>query len=157
MSAVAPPGGARCYDRVMLWSRLADFVVLIHAAYVAYVVFGLVAILLGIALDWNWVRNFRFRITHLAAIALVAAESVAGLACPLTTLENRLRMAAGERGYQAGCIAHWLWPLIFFDFPPWVFIISYIAFASIVAAVWWFAPPHWRRRGALHDSQAPQP
>lgn len=131
----------------MRWSWLADLVLLLHAAYVAYVVLGLAAILLGIARGWDWVRSFWFRATHLAAIALVAAESIAGLACPLTTLEDRLRMAAGEHGYQAGCIAHWVWPLIFFDFPQWVFTIGYIAFASIVVVVFWLAPPYltWRK------------
>lgn len=129
----------------MLWRWLADVVLLFHAAYVAYVVLGLGAILLGLALDWPWVRNFWFRATHLAAIVLVMAESILGLACPLTTLENRLRIAAGERGYPAaGCIAHWVSPLIFFDFPQWVFTIAYVAFAIIVVAVFWLAPPDLR-------------
>jgi hypothetical protein len=61
--------------------------------------------------------------------------------CPLTTLESRLRIAAGERGYPAGCVVHWVQPLIFFDFPQSVFTTSYFAFATIVAAVFWLAPP----------------
>jgi Protein of Unknown function (DUF2784) len=123
---------------------LADLVLLVHAAFVAYVVLGLGAILLGLALHLRWARNFWFRITHLAAIVLVAAESIAGITCPLTTLEDRLRIAAGEQGYgAAGCIAHWVWPLIFFDFPPWVFMIGYIAFAALVTALFWLAPPHF--------------
>ncbi|SRR5579885_1658534 len=135
----------------MLWSRLADLVLLLHAAYVGYVVFGLAAILIGIALGWDWVGNFWFRATHLGAIALVAVESMLGLACPLTTLEDRLRRAAGHSGYPAGWIAHWLRPLIFFDFRQWVFTAAYIALASIVAAVFWMAPPDWtpRRSHAL--------
>jgi Protein of Unknown function (DUF2784) len=140
----------------MQWSWLADGVLLFHAAYVAYVVFGLAAIVLGIALDWNWVRNFWFRASHLAAIALVMAESIVGLACPLTTLENRLRMAAGERGYRAGCVAHWVQPLIFFDFPQWVFTIGYVAFATIVAGVFWLAPPDLNWRKGVRDARAEQ-
>ncbi len=140
----------------MQWSWFADVVLLFHAAYVAYVVFGLAAILLGIVLNWDWVRNFWFRATHLAAIALVVAESIVGLACPLTTLESRLRIAAGERGYQAGCIAHWVAPLIFFVFPQWVFTIGYIAFATIVAAVFWLAPPKLRGRKGVCDTRAEQ-
>ena len=87
----------------MTLNLLADAILLFHAAYVAYVVLGLVAIVVGIALNWNWVRNFWFRITHLAAIGLVVTESLVGLECPLTVLENRLRQAAGQRGYAAGC------------------------------------------------------
>jgi hypothetical protein len=130
----------------MGWSVLADFVLLFHAAYVGYVVLGLVAIVLGIALGWNWVRNFWFRLTHLGAIALVAAESIVGLACPLTTLENTLRQAAGQRGY-AGGIARWVQPLIFFDFPPWMFMVAYTVFGLLVAVVFYFAPPLGRGAG----------
>ena len=36
--------------------------VLLHAVYVAFVVLGMAAILAGIALRWQWVRNFWFRI-----------------------------------------------------------------------------------------------
>ncbi len=133
----------------MTLNLLADAILLFHAAYVAYVVLGLAAIVVGIALNWNWVRNFWFRITHLAAIGLVVAESLAGLECPLTVLENRLRQAAGQRGYAAGCIAHWVQPLIFFDFPRWMFTVGYVLFASAVAAVFFFAPP--ARPGARRD------
>ena len=40
---------------------LADAVLAVHFAYVAFVVLGMAAILLGIALGWRWVRNFWFR------------------------------------------------------------------------------------------------
>jgi hypothetical protein len=125
----------------MGWNVLADLVLLFHAAYVAYVVFGLALILTGIALGWTWVRNFWFRITHLAAIVLVMAESMLGVQCPLTVLENSLRHSAGQNGYAAGCIAHWIQALIFFDFPPWLFEVGYVLFALLVAAVFFLAPP----------------
>lgn len=140
----------------MQWSWLADLVLLIHAVYVAYVVIGLAAILMGVALGWNWIRSPWFRATHLTAIALVVVESIAGLACPLTTLEDRLRIAAGEHGYPAGCIAHWVRPLIFFDFPQSVFTAGYIAFGLIVAAVFWLAPPDFTWRKSTHESRAGQ-
>ena len=43
---------------------LADIVVVIHFAYVAFVVLGLVAVLMGYVFKWNWVRNRWFRLTH---------------------------------------------------------------------------------------------
>ena len=53
----------------MLWARvLADVIVVLHAAYVSFVVFGLAAILLGIVFRWSWVRNVWFRAIHLIAI-----------------------------------------------------------------------------------------
>ena len=53
------------------------------------------AILAGIALRWAWVRNFWFRTIHLAMIAVVVAESLCGIVCPLTDWEDRLREAGG--------------------------------------------------------------
>jgi Protein of Unknown function (DUF2784) len=132
----------------MGWDYLADAVLLIHAAYVGYVVLGLIAILAGVALGWSWVRNFWFRITHLAAIGLVVAESIVGVACPLTVLEFRLRQAAGGPGYGGDCVARWVRPLIFFNLPLWVFTVCYIAFGLAVAAVFYLAPPAPARKKA---------
>jgi len=54
---------------------LADAVLALHAAFVAFVVLGLVAILVGGALGWRWVRGPRFRALHLAAIVSVVVVS----------------------------------------------------------------------------------
>ena len=59
----------------MLWARmLADLIVVFHAAYVSFVVFGLVAILLGVVFRWSWVRNLWFRAIHLTVIGIVVAR-----------------------------------------------------------------------------------
>ena len=64
----------------MLWAEmLADLIVVFHAAYVSFVVFGLVAILIGAVLRWRWVRNFWFRVIHLTAIGIVVAEALFGI------------------------------------------------------------------------------
>ena len=81
----------------MLWRVMADIVVAVHAAYVAIVVVGFAAILIGSAAQWRWVRNFYFRAAHLAMILLVCAEALVG--CPFTRLENVLRLRGGETGY----------------------------------------------------------
>ena len=81
----------------MLWARvLADLIVVFHACYVSFVVFGLAAILAGIVFRWGWVRNFWFRAIHLVMIAIVVGESLAGVPCPLTVWEQQLRKRAGE-------------------------------------------------------------
>src|SRR4051812_25109840 len=108
----------------MLWARvLADTIVVVHAAFVAFVVLGMAAILLGVALRRGWVRNFWFRVTHLAAIGVVVLETLTGLACPLTTWEHALRRRAGQTGYAGDFIGHWAHRLIFFDAEPWVFTL----------------------------------
>jgi hypothetical protein len=69
----------------------ADFLVVIHLGYVGFVIFGLLAILVGLLLRWQWVRNPWFRWIHLVMICIVAAEAVVDFECPLTTWENQLR------------------------------------------------------------------
>ena len=53
----------------------ADALLLIHVLFVAFVVFGLLLILIGKPLRWAWVRNPYFRVAHLAAIGVVVLQS----------------------------------------------------------------------------------
>lgn len=120
---------------------LANLILAIHALFVAFVVLGLVAVLLGKYRHWGWVRNLRFRLTHLVAICIVMAESWLGLVCPLTEWENRVREAAGSRTYSDSFIQHWLHQILFYDFAPWVFTLAYTAFGILVLFAWLFVPP----------------
>jgi Protein of Unknown function (DUF2784) len=131
----------------MLWARmLADLIVVIHASYVSFVVFGLLAILIGAALGWSWVRNFWFRVAHLTAIGIVVAEALAGIPCPLTVWEQQLRKTAGQVGYQGDFIGNWAHQLIFYRAEPWVFTVGYTVFGLAVLAAFVLAPPHRSRR-----------
>lgn len=115
---------------------LADLVLIIHFAFVLFVTGGLLFIWMGAAAGWRCVRNFGFRIAHLAAICFVALEALFGMACPLTAWEDALRGASAETGF----IARWLHRLLFYDFPEWLFTSAYVLFALLVAATW-----HWVR------------
>lgn len=123
---------------------LADMVLLAHFGLVVFVVGGLAIILVGNLLAWQWVNNPWFRLAHIAAIAVVVAESWLGITCPLTTLESWLRAQAGVSGYEASFIEHWVQRILFHEAPPWVFASAYTAFGLLVAAAWWYFPP--RRR-----------
>jgi len=120
---------------------LADIILVIHFAFVLFVVAGLGAIWMGAWLGWTWVRNFWFRTVHLCAIILVAAEAIAGIWCPLTIWEAQLRGLRAEKSF----IAQWIHRLLFYDFPPWVFTTVYVGFALLVAATVWLVPP--QRKG----------
>jgi hypothetical protein len=128
------------------YTILADAIVIIHAAYVAFVVFGLAAILIGAAIGWRWTRSPAFRITHMAAIALVCVESIVGVICPLTSLENSIRQRGGAARYPDDFIAHWTHRMIFYNFPPWIFTIAYISFAILVVITFIAIPPRWPSR-----------
>jgi hypothetical protein len=126
----------------MLWARmLADLTVVIHLAYVSFVVFGLLAILVGAVCRWTWVRNFWFRVIHLTAIGIVVAEALAGIPCPLTVWEQQLRTAAGQTDYRGEFLGYWAHQLIFYRAEPWVFTVLYFAFGLAVLAAFVLAPP----------------
>jgi hypothetical protein len=126
---------------------LADLVLVVHASFVAFVVVGLVLIWIGGWRHWRFVRNFWFRVAHLAAIGVVAAESLSGFVCPLTTWEDQLRLlAGGEQRYAASFVQHWLHQVIFFDLSENVFTIAYVAFFLAVALSLWWVPPRWPGR-----------
>jgi hypothetical protein len=122
----------------------ADVTVVLHFGYVAFVVLGLLLVLLGIACRWQWVRNLWFRIAHLAAILIVVGEAWLGITCPLTTLEQWLRHQAGQTGYRGDFLATLVHDLLFYDAPGWVFTAAYTLFGLLVAATFVLAPP---RRG----------
>jgi hypothetical protein len=116
---------------------LADSILVVHVAFVLFVVAGLPAIWLGAALHWRWVRSFAFRIAHLGAITFVALEAVAGIMCPLTVWEDALRGASTE----TSLMARWLRSFLYYSLPEWVFTCAYLVFALLVLLTWWRVPP----------------
>jgi hypothetical protein len=129
---------------------LADAVLLLHAAVVAFVVLGLPAIVLGNLAGGRWadlVNRRLWRGLHLLAIAVVAAQAWLGRLCPLTSLEMALREAAGAPAYGGSFVAHWVQALLYWALPPWVFVAAYSAFLAAVAWAWWRWPPAARPTG----------
>jgi len=133
----------------MNWYALfADLIAAIHFGYVAFVVFGLLVILLGGLLRWRFVRNIWFRILHLAMILIVVAEALLGIICPLTIWEYELRVAAGQQDISdVSFVARLIHQLMFFEFPPIVFLVGYCLFGLAILASWWLIPPNlpWKR------------
>jgi multisubunit Na+/H+ antiporter MnhB subunit len=125
----------------------ADALLLLHVLFVAFVIVGLVMILLGGAFGWRWVRQPLFRWLHLVAIAVVVGQAWLGLVCPLTSWEMALRGRAGEAVYAGGFIAHWLEQLLYYRAPDWVFVLVYSLFGLLVLISWVLVRPRpWRRR-----------
>jgi hypothetical protein len=128
----------------MNWPRVfADLILVLHTAFIAFVLVGLVLTWVGIFRRWRWVRGFAFRAAHLAAIGYVVVQAYFGIVCPLTIWENQLRVRAGQTAYgDRGFIHHWLHDLIFFDAPSWVFTLCYTIFGLLVLGTLILAPPH---------------
>ncbi len=87
----------------MLYTTLADLVVLAHLGFVVFVVIGGAAALRWPRLAW----------VHLPAAAWGALVEYAGWICPLTPLENALREAGGQAAYSGGFVEHYVVPMLY--------------------------------------------
>jgi Protein of Unknown function (DUF2784) len=81
----------------------ADAVVLLHFAFILFVLFGGLAVL-----RWKWIAWL-----HVPAFVWGAAVEFFGLMCPLTPLEGHLREAAGEQAYAGGFVEHYVMPVMY--------------------------------------------
>ncbi|GIW80856.1 MAG: hypothetical protein KatS3mg105_2663 [Gemmatales bacterium] len=140
----------------MFYSMLADVIVVIHVAYVGFVIVGQLLIVGGALLRWQWVRNFWFRVCHLVAILIVAYEALAGIVCPLTVWEDELRRMAGQTVEEGSFIGRFMHSILFYDLEPWIFTVCYVAFALLVLGTFVLVPPRWRRRQEISDRAASQ-
>lgn len=133
----------------------ADVLVVFHAAYVGFVVFGQLAILLGILFRWKWVRNFWFRTVHLILIAIVAGEALCGVECPITVWERELRAAAGQPVSEASFMGRLFHNMLFYQgVDPSIFPKLHFGFGVLVLLTFILAPPRWPFSRRAKESRA---
>ena len=89
----------------MLFKVGADFLVLVHLAFICFVLLG--GFLL---LKWRWLV-----FVHLPALLWATLLEFQGWSCPLTPLEQALRRLGEQQGYTGGFIQHYILPVIY---PP---------------------------------------
>ena len=87
----------------MLARWLADAVLVLHLAFIVFVVAGGLLVLRRPKLAW----------VHVPVVLWGALIEFTGGICPLTPLENALRRRGGEAGYQGGFIEHYITPIIY--------------------------------------------
>lgn len=87
----------------MIYRILADLVLLVHFAFLVFVVLGGLLVLRQPRLAW----------LHIPAALWGAAIEFAGWICPLTPLENHFRVLAGEAPYAGSFIERYLLPLVY--------------------------------------------
>ena len=119
----------------MAYALAAVLVLAVHLAFVLFVVFGAGLVLRRPRLAW----------LHLPAAAWGVFVEVTGRGCPLTLLENLLRLRAGLEGYAGGFLEHYvLWLLYPEGLTRTVqFVLAGIVLATNGALYAWL----WRRRG----------
>jgi len=118
----------------MLYRLAADAVLLLHFAFILFVLFGALA-----AARWRWMP-----LLHLPAATWGFAVELTGSICPLTYLENHWRLAAGQAGYTESFLEHYLLDLIY---PPGLTRGLQLLLAAAVLMLnlggyWWV----WQRR-----------
>jgi len=87
----------------VLYRLLANAVVVVHALFIVFIVFG------GfVAWRWRWVA-----VLHVPCAVWGVLIEYNGWICPLTPLENSLRMRARQQGYSGGFVEHYLLPAIY--------------------------------------------
>lgn len=87
----------------MFFAALASVVVILHLAFVAFVLLGGLWAARRPAVAW----------LHLPAAGWGALVEFAGWICPLTVLENLLWVLAGRAGYRGGFVEHYLLPVLY--------------------------------------------
>lgn len=87
----------------MVYGILADLVVLAHLAFILFAILGALLVLRWRRVIW----------LHIPAALWAVAIELGGWYCPLTPLENWLRVQDGTGGYRSGFVEHYILPLIY--------------------------------------------
>ena len=106
----------------MFYTLTADAIVLLHMAFVIFVVAG------GL-LVFRWRR---VALLHLPAVVWAVLLEFRGWLCPLTPLELKLRASGGQAGYGGGFIEHYILPVLY---PAELDKVMQIGIGSLVIAV----------------------
>lgn len=86
-----------------LFRLLADTIIVVHFAFVVFVVLGGLLVLRWPRIAW----------LHIPSAAWGIAVEFAGWICPLTPLENLLRERAGMASYQGDFIEQYMMPVLY--------------------------------------------
>ena len=100
---------------------IADIVLFFHFCIVVFITFGFVLIPIGYNFNWIWIKNKKLRLLHFGMMIFVTFETILGLSCPLTVLENNLRGINENQLF----LSRWITEVIYWDFPSEFFLIIY--------------------------------
>ena len=116
---------------------IADVLMFIHFGLAACITSGFFIIPIGYKLGWNWIKKRNLRLLHLFLMGVIATETIVGLTCPLTVLENMFR----DVDYSMSLMSYWVAEILYWDLPSQVFVLLYSFCLGWVLILWKLCPP----------------
>jgi hypothetical protein len=112
-----------------MYPLLADLVLIVHLVFVIFVLCGGLLVL-----KWRWIARL-----HLPAAAWGAVVEFTEWICPLTPLENWLRVQGGEAGYEDDFTTRYLLPILYpVDLTRNIqLLLGTVVIVLNVAVYWW--------------------
>lgn len=120
---------------------LADIILILHFLIVIFITLGFLLIPIGYYYDWCWIKNFKLRLFHFGLMFLVTFETLVGITCPLTSIENYLRGINNSETF----ISFWIEKIIYWDFPTSFFMFLYFVFLGWTLLMWKIYPPKFNK------------
>ena len=121
---------------------IADIVLIIHFCIVVFITSGFILIPIGYKLDWSWIENTQYRIIHGGLMAFITLETLIGITCPLTSLENSLRGIYQSQTF----VGYWVKQIIYWNFPSQIFLVLYCVFLGWTIFMWKLFPPSNKKK-----------
>jgi len=119
-------------------SLIADIVLVLHFCVVIFITLGFFLIPIGYKFGWRWIKNRKLRIVHCGMMAFITLETLWGITCPLTSIENSLRGINQPKSF----IAYWIEKIVYWDFPAQFFLILYCMSLGWTFLIWKLCPPN---------------
>ena len=120
---------------------IADIVLIFHFCIVIFITFGFFLIPIGYKFGWVWVTNLKLRILHCGMMMVVTLETLLGITCPLTSIENNLRGVYESTSF----LSYWVKQIIYWDSPDQFFIILYCMVLVWTFSMWKLFPPRIKK------------
>jgi len=126
----------------MAYKIFADTIIVVHFLFILFMLFGFFLTLYGIFFRHKFFDRWLFRLLHLLGIFYVVSLSILGKYCPLTILENELRLRYEVYSvYSGSFIVHYLEKLVYPDVNPLVIQIPTVFLAIFTIVVFIIKPP----------------
>ena len=116
---------------------IADALLFVHFCLAGFITLGFFLIPVGYKLGWNWIKNRNFRLLHFSLMGVITVETILGLACPLTVLENMFR----DVDYSSSFMSYWIAQILYWDLSTHVFVILYSLCLGWALILWKVCPP----------------